>query len=189
MWVSLVFGRGTDVTVTSREIDSEDWLWTPTGDFQGLFRVMPILYDAIVPLYLASSNGTMCLSIRIPTLVQRLVQTENKLASHFLTLLPRPSSSPMASTRLVGIQKSWHLMYCISTQINTFGHMLTFKHFVPLLPGKSTEHDYTNDPANGLIKPNLSVLASMTARVSSLLSLLSPFQLWHKRLYHSVFPL
>ena len=44
---------------------------------------------------------------------------------------------------------------------------MTFKHFVPLLPGKSKEHDYSNDPAKGLIKPNLSVLASMTARVSN----------------------
>lgn len=51
-------------------------------------------------------------------------------------------------------------------QINTFGHMLAFKHFTPLLPGKSAKLDYSDDPANGLIKPNLSVLASMTARVS-----------------------
>ncbi|KAK9896616.1 NAD(P)-binding protein [Cystobasidium minutum MCA 4210] len=53
-------------------------------------------------------------------------------------------------------------------KINTFGHMMTFKHFVPLLPGKSKEHDYSNDPAKGLIKPNLSVLASMTARIGSI---------------------
>lgn len=59
----------------------------------------------------------------------------------------------------------------INYQINTFGHMMTFKHFVPLLPGKSKEHDYSNDPAKGLIKPNLSVLASMTARVSLVLLL------------------
>jgi hypothetical protein len=49
--------------------------------------------------------------------------------------------------------------------------MLTFKHFVPLLPGKNSKLDYENDPAKGLIKPNLSVLASMTARVGTVLLL------------------
>ena len=55
----------------------------------------------------------------------------------------------------------------VHLQINTFGHALAFKHFTPLLPGKSTKLDYSNDPAKGVIKENLSVLASMTARVSA----------------------
>jgi len=53
-------------------------------------------------------------------------------------------------------------------KINTFGHALAFKHFTPLLPGKSTKLDHSNDPAKGVIKENLSVLASMTARIGSI---------------------
>lgn len=36
---------------------------------------------------------------------------------------------------------------------------------MPLLPTKSKQLDYDNDPAHGLIAPRLSVLASMTAKV------------------------
>lgn len=52
-------------------------------------------------------------------------------------------------------------------QINTLGHLLAFKHFVPLLPPKHAklEYDGDSDPAMGLVKTNLSILASMTARV------------------------
>ncbi|KAH9463674.1 hypothetical protein MJO29_008093 [Puccinia striiformis f. sp. tritici] len=55
--------------------------------------------------------------------------------------------------------------------INTFGHLLTYKHFVPLLPLKENcteEVKAEDDPANGLIKPGVNVLASISARVGSI---------------------
>ncbi|GAA6060211.1 hypothetical protein JCM10212_002290 [Sporobolomyces blumeae] len=58
-------------------------------------------------------------------------------------------------------------------QLNTFAHLLTFKHFFPLLPQKndirSTKADSSSeDPANGMVQPGLSVLASLTARIGSI---------------------
>lgn len=58
-----------------------------------------------------------------------------------------------------------------SYQINTIAHLLTYKHFVPLLPSKKSDgsnYDASQDPASGYIQPNLSVLASMSAKVGSL---------------------
>ncbi|GAA5971035.1 hypothetical protein JCM21900_002786 [Sporobolomyces salmonicolor] len=60
-----------------------------------------------------------------------------------------------------------------SFQLNTFAHLLTFKHFYPLLPQKSdirsTKADSNEqDPANGLVQPGLGVLASLTARIGSI---------------------
>ncbi|EGF99775.1 uncharacterized protein MELLADRAFT_40089 [Melampsora larici-populina 98AG31] len=56
-------------------------------------------------------------------------------------------------------------------EINTFGHLLTYKHFAPLIPPKSSknqDNQSDQDPAKGLIKPNVHVLASMSARVGSI---------------------
>ncbi|GAA5838760.1 hypothetical protein JCM11251_006729 [Rhodosporidiobolus azoricus] len=60
-----------------------------------------------------------------------------------------------------------------SFQLNTFGHLLTFKHFYPLLPQKndakhSSASSSSEDPANGVIHPGLGVLASLTARIGSI---------------------
>ncbi|CAD6572710.1 MAG: Vacuolar protease A [Cyphobasidiales sp. Tagirdzhanova-0007] len=60
------------------------------------------------------------------------------------------------------------LLINVAGVINTIGHMMAFKHFAPLVPGKSTKHDYSEDPSKGLIAPNLSILASMTARIGSI---------------------
>lgn len=57
-------------------------------------------------------------------------------------------------------------------RINSFGHLLSFKHFVPLVPKKAQKKDNEaqadSDPAQGLIPEGLSVLASMSARVGSI---------------------
>ncbi|KAG0152542.1 hypothetical protein CROQUDRAFT_719309 [Cronartium quercuum f. sp. fusiforme G11] len=55
-------------------------------------------------------------------------------------------------------------------EINTFGHLLTYKHFVPLIPPKSSQSqvDEIEDPAKGLVKENVHVLASLSARVGSI---------------------
>ncbi|WWC68730.1 uncharacterized protein I206_102664 [Kwoniella pini CBS 10737] len=61
-------------------------------------------------------------------------------------------------------------------QINTLGHLLTYKHFVPLIPNKrkfeclSTDwKDYQGeDPAQGLISSDSSLCWSMSARVGSI---------------------
>ncbi|KDE05493.1 hypothetical protein MVLG_04181 [Microbotryum lychnidis-dioicae p1A1 Lamole] len=57
-------------------------------------------------------------------------------------------------------------------QINTFGHLLTYKHFMPLLPKKSDVkkalESNEEDPAKGAVPKGLSVLASLTARVGSI---------------------
>ncbi|GAA5838202.1 hypothetical protein JCM5353_006039 [Sporobolomyces roseus] len=60
-----------------------------------------------------------------------------------------------------------------SFQLNTFAHLLTFKHFYPLLPKKneikSTSADSASeDPAKGYVQPGLGVLASLTARIGSI---------------------
>ncbi|GAA6031269.1 hypothetical protein JCM8097_005576 [Rhodosporidiobolus ruineniae] len=60
-----------------------------------------------------------------------------------------------------------------SFQLNTFGHLLAFKHFYPLLPQKndiksSSADSSKEDPANGVIQPGLGVLASLTARIGSI---------------------
>ncbi|SGY19051.1 BQ5605_C014g07548 [Microbotryum silenes-dioicae] len=60
----------------------------------------------------------------------------------------------------------------IPAQINTFGHLLTYKHFMPLLPKKSDVkkalESNEEDPAKGAVPKGLSVLASLTARVGSI---------------------
>ncbi|GAA5945956.1 hypothetical protein JCM3775_007558 [Rhodotorula graminis] len=58
-------------------------------------------------------------------------------------------------------------------QLNTFGHLLAFKHFYRLLPQKndmrkSQADSADQDPANGAVHPGLSVLASLTAKVGSM---------------------
>ncbi|GAA5886779.1 hypothetical protein JCM6882_005886 [Rhodosporidiobolus microsporus] len=60
-----------------------------------------------------------------------------------------------------------------SFQLNTFGHLLTFKHFYPLLPQKNDiksapPASKEEDPASGVIHPGLGVLASLTARIGSI---------------------
>lgn len=66
----------------------------------------------------------------------------------------------------------WSPSLTHSFQINTFGHLLTYKHFMPLLPKnadlrKSRERGDV-DLANGLVKEGLGVFASLTARVGSI---------------------
>lgn len=57
-------------------------------------------------------------------------------------------------------------------QVNTLGHLLTYKHFVPLLPNKKEWRDVTSrwseDPAKGLIGANNSLCWSLSARVGSI---------------------
>ena len=60
-------------------------------------------------------------------------------------------------------------------QINAIGHLLTYKHFVPLLPSKKAFNeiqrkwsDGTPDPAKGLISKDNSVCFSLSARVGSI---------------------
>lgn len=59
-----------------------------------------------------------------------------------------------------------------SFQVNTFGHLLTYKHFVPLLPsskGKDgNEFTQDNDPGKPYLPSKLSVVGSLTARVGSI---------------------
>ncbi|CAH7669992.1 rossman fold oxidoreductase [Phakopsora pachyrhizi] len=60
--------------------------------------------------------------------------------------------------------------------INTMGHILVYKHFFSLLPTRSQIKQNEsigiggpeNDPAKGLIKPNLNILLSFSARVGSI---------------------
>ncbi|KAK4702330.1 hypothetical protein P7C70_g3897, partial [Phenoliferia sp. Uapishka_3] len=57
-------------------------------------------------------------------------------------------------------------------EINTFAHLLTYKHFMGLLPKnadirKAKERGH-KDLANGVVREDLSVLVSLTARVGSI---------------------
>ncbi|KAK4050186.1 hypothetical protein OIO90_005168 [Microbotryomycetes sp. JL221] len=55
-------------------------------------------------------------------------------------------------------------------QLNTFGHLLMYKHFVPLLPKTADIKKRKDEPdlTNGNLPRDLSVLASLTARVGSI---------------------
>lgn len=57
-------------------------------------------------------------------------------------------------------------------QLNMFGHVLTYKHFVPLLPKtadvRKARERGDEDLANGVVAEGISVLASLTARVGSI---------------------
>lgn len=55
-------------------------------------------------------------------------------------------------------------------QLNTFAHLLTFKHFSTLLPSKKDVKNASeqDDPAKGFLQSGLSVCASLTARVGSI---------------------
>ncbi|PWZ00521.1 NAD(P)-binding protein [Testicularia cyperi] len=56
--------------------------------------------------------------------------------------------------------------------VNTFSHLLAFKHFVPLIPrgaeAKKIEEGKSDDLAEGVLPSNLSVVASLSARVGSI---------------------
>lgn len=56
----------------------------------------------------------------------------------------------------------------MALQINTFGHLLTYKHFVPLIPPKAKSVESNDDLGDGVLPKDLSVLASMSARVGSI---------------------
>ncbi|RXK41322.1 hypothetical protein M231_01472 [Tremella mesenterica] len=62
-----------------------------------------------------------------------------------------------------------------SFKINSLGHLLTYKHFVPLLPSKKDFNEMTadfnqgkEDPAKGLISKEGSLCFSLSARVGSI---------------------
>jgi len=57
-----------------------------------------------------------------------------------------------------------------SFQLNTFAHILTFKHFVPLLASKvdSNIKRQNDEEDSSFLPENLSILASLTARVGSI---------------------
>ncbi|GAA5937723.1 SDR family oxidoreductase [Sporobolomyces koalae] len=63
-----------------------------------------------------------------------------------------------------------------SFQLNTFAHLLTLKHFYPLLPKKNdlksssaaASSSESEDPAQGYVQPGLGVFASLTARIGSI---------------------
>ncbi|ORX33647.1 hypothetical protein BD324DRAFT_666222 [Kockovaella imperatae] len=55
-------------------------------------------------------------------------------------------------------------------QINCMGHLLTYKHFVPLIPSKKAfaELKWDEDPAKGLVAKTNSLCFSLSARVGSI---------------------
>ncbi|WVO13256.1 hypothetical protein L204_100869 [Cryptococcus depauperatus] len=58
-----------------------------------------------------------------------------------------------------------------SFQINALGQLLTYKHFVPLIPSKREFQklkEWHEDPARGLIGVNNSICCSLSARVGSI---------------------
>lgn len=92
-----------------------------------------------------------------------------KLLESFQVRLPSPPSLFRALS--VSLDHSDPLY----SQLNTFGPLLTFKHFYPLLPQKNdvkkssaSSSTSEEDPAQGLIAPGLGVLASLTARIGSI---------------------
>jgi NAD(P)-dependent dehydrogenase (short-subunit alcohol dehydrogenase family) len=61
-----------------------------------------------------------------------------------------------------------------SFAVNTIGHLLTYKHFVPLIPTKKEFRDFQNglsdkeDPAKGLVGAENSLCWSLSARIGSI---------------------
>ncbi len=58
--------------------------------------------------------------------------------------------------------------------INTLGHLLTYKHFVPLIPTRKEFNelrdgwDNSEDPAKGLVSGDNSLCWSLSARIGSI---------------------
>ncbi|BGP33816.1 hypothetical protein JCM10296v2_005621 [Rhodotorula toruloides] len=99
-------------------------------------------------------------------------EVEKEFGKKSLRLLINASGVLHADKSIRGID-SQHLLE--SFHLNTFGHLLTFKHFYPLLPQKndirnssSSSSSDGEDPANRVVQPGLGVLASLTARIGSI---------------------
>lgn len=74
----------------------------------------------------------------------------------------RGFSSPVPSALLRG------LIFCFLSRINTFGPLLGYKHFAPLLPKRLPEQKPgQQDPGAGVAPRGLGMLASLSARVGS----------------------
>ncbi|KAG8904072.1 hypothetical protein FRB99_002308, partial [Tulasnella sp. 403] len=52
--------------------------------------------------------------------------------------------------------------------VNTFGHLLVYKHFAPLLSHKKDTGDGHDDPARGVLPSGKNALVSISARVGSI---------------------
>jgi len=57
-------------------------------------------------------------------------------------------------------------------RINTLGHLLTYKHLVPLIPNRKqlakAAEGWSKDPAGGLLSEEKSLCFSLSARVGSI---------------------
>ncbi|KAK4687248.1 hypothetical protein P7C73_g2861, partial [Tremellales sp. Uapishka_1] len=92
----------------------------------------------------------------------------------YSTLLTRRGSQLHAEKSLSAVSPDTALD---SFAINTLGHLLTYKHFVPLIPSKRdlekqrwswADHKTLKDPAMGLICDHNSLCFSLSARVGSI---------------------
>lgn len=77
----------------------------------------------------------------------------------------RPSSQLHAEKNLSTVSAEQLLE---TFKVNTFGHLLVYKHFTPLLPNKKQLAGGGEDPAKGVLAPGTSGLVSLSARVGSI---------------------
>ncbi|KAH7340327.1 hypothetical protein B0J17DRAFT_650948 [Rhizoctonia solani] len=102
---------------------------------------------------------TLDMDIRDESAVKKAIeQVQDQFGDKPLRLLINVSGMLHAEKNIMQISHSEALR---SFEINVIGHMLTFKHFVPLV-GKDGEDD------KGLLPGGQSVLASISARVGSI---------------------
>ncbi|GAB1517546.1 hypothetical protein RhiTH_000595 [Rhizoctonia solani] len=104
---------------------------------------------------------TLDMDIRDESAIQKASkQVQEKFGDKPLRLLINVSGMLHAEKNVMQISHSEALR---SFEINVIGHMLTFKHFVPLVGKEEGKEDY-----EGLLPGGRSVLASISARVGSI---------------------
>ncbi|KAG8913072.1 hypothetical protein FRC00_003114, partial [Tulasnella sp. 408] len=91
-------------------------------------------------------------------------QVKERFGSNEVRLVVNVSGVLHAEKNLSAISSSQLLE---TFKINTFGHLLVYKHFTPLLPHKK-QVDGVEDPAKGVLRHGVSGLVSVSARVGSI---------------------
>ncbi|KAG8971465.1 hypothetical protein FRC05_011038 [Tulasnella sp. 425] len=91
-------------------------------------------------------------------------QVKERFGSNEVRLVVNVSGMLHAEKNLSAISSSQLLE---TFKINTFGHLLVYKHFTPLLPHKTQFND-ADDPARAVLRHGISGLVSVSARVGSI---------------------
>lgn len=114
---------------------------------------------------ISSRLTNLTLDVRNEESISKAAETVSRNFGNSLRFLVNVSGVLLAEKSITKINKEDMQK---TFQINTFGHMLVYKHFFPLLPNRAKQQKEKDDPANGWIGSDMSILASFSARVGSI---------------------